>query len=221
MNPCHQYPPQKRYTRCPNELLAQLTGNELLVYLHIASKPPEWDFSSKRICKEIKLSEKTVKNILNGLEQLHLLSRIPCGGRRKKYQLYLPMEGPIKKSIFDQCKQGEQKSEFDLFNLYLKIHDQQYRAEDHHIPIKDHTIVDNCHLLIDVFRHLGIKNFPKAENEMNDFLNKKEGGDKHFPVFVHHMLKKCFEDYQGFDINGEALRKNELEQMFYDDLWKG
>lgn len=65
------------FTMVANKLLCatnlSLKGKALYAYL--ISKPNQWNFSTRRICNEMKEGRDAINNVMNELEQLKLLSR--------------------------------------------------------------------------------------------------------------------------------------------------
>jgi len=75
------------FTQIKNDVIKDLPYHLIGLYVHIYSKPDDWDFSSYRIADEIKLSERTVKDYLKELEEIGYLERQRLSSGKVKYYI--------------------------------------------------------------------------------------------------------------------------------------
>ena len=200
------FPPKEKFAKIPNGLFTFLTPNEIAVYVYIAGQVIDWDFSARRIEKEmIGISRNTVDKALKGLEKKGFLRRFTLSNRKMRYRLFY-IEAEYAKSLFEQCKEGSHSSEFNAFSYYLDQFNSYFTHK--HIHLTDKQIIRDCEPITRACDNGSLDN-DLFRSYVSKFLNdENHNTDKHFPVFINYIAGELDESYRGY-CGSEALSKAE------------
>lgn len=92
---------RKSFTMIPNMLIEdnQLSDRARFLFIYLGSKPDNWTFYNKQLCKSLKYSQDTLRKYINELETKGWIKRITRNRRQGKFtsNLYIIHESPIPK----------------------------------------------------------------------------------------------------------------------------
>ena len=202
----------KNFTKIPNQLWKYLKPLELAIYTYIAENPKTWDFSANSISKEMfGVTRNTVGKALESLVCKGYLERKMITNRKMRYKLFYTEANYSQTSIFESCLSGNHTDDCTTFMFYLKEHNERFNEK--HIPLKDVQIKRDCQAIRQLHSKDLITKLRYIDYVKKFLSNKSNKTDYHFPAFVNYVLGQVDEQYNGYDVDGSALTKDERMVM--------